>query len=272
MKTRDRIVEAAIDLFNQHGTAEVTTNHIATAAGISPGNLYYHFRNKEDIIRAIFDQMDAAGMEEYRSLAAGGGMGTLEGLAAVLEMIQAFNRRYRFFKRELTSLVLADPLLHERFMGTHRAMLVTVRAALDRAIDDGLMVPIDPARRDLLAEQVWMVALFWLNYLEVGGEQVTDETPAPRHDRRPHPPRALPGQGHQVPFHMTLQATRRFAVRPGTRHRLHRLAPAANEGLESMSERGRSRGWGHKRFREERQATCTMMARVVVKSALQGRE
>ncbi|MFN8512060.1 MAG: helix-turn-helix domain-containing protein [Chloroflexia bacterium] len=57
MSTRERILDAALGLFNERGTAVVSTNHIAAACGISPGNLYYHFRNKEEIIRALFDRM-----------------------------------------------------------------------------------------------------------------------------------------------------------------------------------------------------------------------
>ena len=60
MGAKERVVEAAIRLFNERGTAAVSTNHIADGAGISPGNLYYHFRNKEEIIRAIFGRMIAA--------------------------------------------------------------------------------------------------------------------------------------------------------------------------------------------------------------------
>ncbi len=56
MKTQDRIIHAALALFNQHGEPNITTNHIAADLGISPGNLYYHFRNKEAIIHSIFDQ------------------------------------------------------------------------------------------------------------------------------------------------------------------------------------------------------------------------
>ena len=55
MKTKDKIIATAIDLFNIHGTKAISTNHIAKEMGISPGNLYYHFRSKNDIIRSISD-------------------------------------------------------------------------------------------------------------------------------------------------------------------------------------------------------------------------
>ena len=55
MNTKDKIITTAIDLFNIHGTKAISTNHIAKKMGISPGNLYYHFRSKNDIIRSISD-------------------------------------------------------------------------------------------------------------------------------------------------------------------------------------------------------------------------
>jgi len=64
--TRGRIVDAAIQLFNERGVAAVTTNHVAGHLKISPGNLYYHFRNKEEIVREAFDRMNAEADEVWR--------------------------------------------------------------------------------------------------------------------------------------------------------------------------------------------------------------
>lgn len=174
MKTRDRIIAAAIDLFNAQGTKGVTTNHIAAAVGISPGNLYYHFRNKGDILRAIFEEMDAYGLERYREITAEAPPGTLEAMERCFVMIQEYNWRYRFFKRELTALLMDDPLLRERFRRTHRQMLAIVRQSNECAVALGVFHPLAERELDLLTEAIWMVALFWLNYLEVGGEPVDD--------------------------------------------------------------------------------------------------
>lgn len=56
-KTRDRILETALALFNQDGFAKVTTARIAAEVGISEGNLWYHFRTKRDLVVALWEQL-----------------------------------------------------------------------------------------------------------------------------------------------------------------------------------------------------------------------
>ncbi len=176
MKTRDKIIDAAIQLFNEQGTKGVTTNHIAAAVAISPGNLYYHFRNKEDIIRAVFEQMDTYGLEQYQRVLDQFQSGTLEAIEQTFLMIQNFNWRYRFFKRELTALIMSDTLLRESFGRTHHTMLTVVRQSNDRAVAIGTLKPMTKKEMALFTEAIWLVALFWLNYLEVGGEEINDDT------------------------------------------------------------------------------------------------
>ncbi len=176
MKTRDKIIDSALRLFNEQGTKAVSTNHIAAAVGISPGNLYYHFRNKEDIIRVIFEQMDTYGMEQYFFIFNDHQMGTLEAIEETFIMIQKFNWRYRFFKRELTALIMNDSLLKESFHQTHRRMLEVIRQSNNAAVAIGTLKPLSPQEMALFTEEIWLVALFWLNYLEVGGEEINDET------------------------------------------------------------------------------------------------
>jgi AcrR family transcriptional regulator len=177
MSTRDRIIETAITLFNEQGTRGVSTNHIAAACGISPGNLYYHFRNKEEIILAIFQQMTRVGVEEYRAINDGRPPEAGAAVTAMLDtfvMVQRFNWRYRFFKRELTALLQNDPELAAVFAQVHRGHRQIVRESIEASIRDGFIVPMAAAELALFVEQLWLIILFWLNYLEVGGEEVDD--------------------------------------------------------------------------------------------------
>jgi AcrR family transcriptional regulator len=176
MKTRDKIIDAAIQLFNEQGTKSISTNHIAATVGISPGNLYYHYRNKEDIIRAIFEQMDAYGAEQYQIILDMYPPGTIEALEHTFCMIQEYNWRYRFFKRELTALIMNDPLLKERFHTTNSLMREMIRSTIDGGIAHGSIKSMTAATKENFIDAIWLVALFWLNYLEVGGEEVSKTT------------------------------------------------------------------------------------------------
>ena len=169
-------METARLLFNEKGTRHVTTNHIAEQMGISPGNLYYHFRNKEDIIRALFEQLTAYGVVEYQNVLQQYPPGTLESLEQTFSMIQAFNWRYRFFKRELTALIMNDPHLKVRFHEVNKIQLEMIRESIRQAMAQGFLRPLDAKTLDLLTEEIWLVTLFWLNYLEVGGEEVNERT------------------------------------------------------------------------------------------------
>jgi AcrR family transcriptional regulator len=176
MKTKDKIIETARLLFNEKGTRHVTTNHIAEGAGISPGNLYYHFRNKEDIILALFERLAAEGFEEYQKVLQQYPPGTLESMDQTFSMIQTFNWRYRFFKRELTALIMNDPLLKERFGDVNRMQLTVIGQSIGQAMEKGFLRPLDDRTLGLLTEEVWLVTLFWLNYLDIGGEEVDEQT------------------------------------------------------------------------------------------------
>lgn len=173
VNTRRRILETAIRLFNRKGTKAVTTNHIAAAMGISPGNLYYHFRSKEDIIRGILDLMDESGFEATRRIQSETVPISLETLERQFRVIQEINWRFRFFKRELPSLIMKDPALKVRFKKSHDAILFMLRDSIQRYGEAGLLQKMDDGEMDLLSHELWLVILFWLNYLEISGMKVT---------------------------------------------------------------------------------------------------
>ncbi len=173
--TRGRIVDAALALFNERGTQAVTTNHIAAAIGISPGNLYYHFRNREDIVRSIFSLMERESREGFGPIAVNAQTLGLEAFEETFRFIQGFNRRFAFFKRELPVLLLRDPELKASFHAVHQETLGLVRALIDGAVAGGALRPLATSERQLLAEMSWMLTLFWTNYLEVTGDDTEEE-------------------------------------------------------------------------------------------------
>lgn len=172
--TRDFILDITVTLFNEQGTAAISTNHIAEAAGISPGNLYYHFKNKEDIIRAVLDRM----IEEWNAvyLVPADAVFDLTLLREALRQNFDLLWQYRFFYRELGALVRHDRQLGKRYKSIQEQRQREQLALFDRLAAAGVFKW--PRKRSEVEETLsiaWIVGNYWLAHLESGGETVTPE-------------------------------------------------------------------------------------------------
>src|SRR5216117_3311983 len=103
MNTRERILATALRLFNESGTAPVSTNHIADELGISPGNLYYHFRNKEDIVEQVFARYEAR--MDQTLLVPEERLPNLEDVWLQLHLVFECMWDYRFLYRDLVDIL-----------------------------------------------------------------------------------------------------------------------------------------------------------------------
>jgi AcrR family transcriptional regulator len=174
MNTKERIIETAIVLFNEQGTAAVSTNHLASALSMSPGNLYYHFRNKEEIIRAILERMIARWEALYEF--------PEERAPRLTDVQQLVTENfllvwdYRFFYRELSALVQRDPVLKERYQQIRRERLARLEALVQRFVSaPSPRSPQTPASVSNLAKLCWLISDYWLPFLEIDGELVLPE-------------------------------------------------------------------------------------------------
>ena len=177
MKTRDRILQASLQLFNEQGERAVTTNHIAAHLGMSPGNLYYHFRNKQQIIAELVARYEAE-VEGYLQVPQGRAL-TLQDKAHYLESINQGLWQYRFLLRDLEHLVSADPEMAERYRQFSRRCVQSGQAIYQGLVDAGFLCA-KRATPEALALNSWLLMTSWVSFLcttVLDGEQ-SELTPA----------------------------------------------------------------------------------------------
>src|SRR5690554_7101634 len=155
MKTRDKIILASLDLFNERGERNVTTNHIAAHLNISPGNLYYHFRSKTDIIYEIFLQYQLL-VDHYLQLPQGRQL-TLDDKIHYLESVFDGLWSYRFFHRDLEHYLDSDERLRRGYRDFTMRCLRAIREILAGLQESGILRPLDGAHVQSMALNVWLV-------------------------------------------------------------------------------------------------------------------
>lgn len=166
MKTRDKILKKSLDLFNEQGERKVSTNHIAAALEISPGNLYYHFRNKDEIIFELFLQYESATRAllmapEDRLLTYADKLGYFEG---ILENMW----EYRFLHRDLEHLIADSPVLQERYQQFALQVMAQGRRIYQRLAESGLVEAQDDEVEALILN-IWVLITSWIPFLHASG-------------------------------------------------------------------------------------------------------
>jgi len=111
MKTKERILIGALDLFNLHAASEVTTNDIARELKMSPGNLYFHYKNKEQIVRELFKRLAQDTTQIWKPQTQLARKNEKIQLVDFIDKNLQLYWKYRFFHRELYTLRKKDPEL-----------------------------------------------------------------------------------------------------------------------------------------------------------------
>jgi len=167
-QTRQRILDASLAMFNAQGEPSVTTNHIADELEISPGNLYYHFRNKDDIIEHLFGRY-----EERMDAALAAPTGRLPGLEDIwlqLHLVFECIWDYRFLYRDLANILSRNRRLRIRFARILRRADEQAHTVM-RGLSQAEVMRASATELDAAATNVLVIATFWLNYASARGDK-----------------------------------------------------------------------------------------------------
>jgi AcrR family transcriptional regulator len=166
--TRQRILDASLAMFNAHGEPNITTNHIADELEISPGNLYYHFRNKDDIIEHLFGRYE----ERIDNVLAtpSGRLPGLEDVWLQLHLVFECIWDYRFLYRDLVDILSRNRRLRIRFARILKRADERAHAVMRGLTQAGVMRA-SARELDAAATNVLVISTFWMNYAAARGDK-----------------------------------------------------------------------------------------------------
>lgn len=170
MKTRDKIIHASIELFNEQGERNVTTNHIAAHLGISPGNLYYHFRNKEDIILSIYEEYARNLLLDVFPIVSADTK-PFDSIIMYMDAVFQAMMKFRFFYSNLPVLLAKNPMLREKYVEVQHCIAERVSQLLLK-LRDADMVNFEDEELPDIVSILRLVNTFWLSFYQTQTSKV----------------------------------------------------------------------------------------------------
>lgn len=163
MKTRDRILQAALEMFNDQGERKVSTNHLAAHMDMSPGNLYYHFKNKQEIIYELFLQYEER-VDEILEVPSDRQL-TVEDKVNYLRNVFQGIWEFRFIHRDMEHLLMSEQRLHARYRDFFRRCQLKTQA-IYQGLNDAGIISLDGQAVEGLALNTWIVVTSWYSFLQ----------------------------------------------------------------------------------------------------------
>ena len=159
-RTRDRILDASLALFNEEGLAKVSTHRIAAELGISPGNLHYHFKAKQLIVGTLFRHF-----EERLSacMAAAAEVDALDDVWLSLHLAFEAVNAYRFVYRDVDYLLNEYPDLEARAQALTARNLLAARS-LCTGLQQAGVIDAGVEEIEMLALQIVFSTTCWFSF------------------------------------------------------------------------------------------------------------
>jgi AcrR family transcriptional regulator len=159
-RTAERILEATLDLFNRFGEPNVSTTLISAELHISPGNLYYHYPAKDELINCLFDRYETslAGL-----LAAADEVTDVEDAWFFMHSLFELIWQYRFLYRDLNDLLSKNRRLETQFQAVLKNKTRAVKALLGGMSRSGA-ISIDSREVDVTGTCMVVVLTYWLSF------------------------------------------------------------------------------------------------------------
>ena len=159
-RTRDRILDAALRLFNEEGLPAVSTHRIAAELGISAGNLHYHFKSKRLLVAWLFRRYED---RLAPCLAAAASATALDDLWLSLHLTFEAINEYRFIPRDMEHLLNESPELEARAQALTAHQLLAARSLCAGLADAGVLeASADDV--EMLALQIVFTTSCWFSF------------------------------------------------------------------------------------------------------------
>jgi AcrR family transcriptional regulator len=159
-RTAERILEVTLELFNRFGEPNVSTTLISAELNISPGNLYYHYPAKDELINSLFDRYERALGE---LLQAADSVRNIEDAWLFFHMLFELIWQYRFLYRDLNDLLSKNRRLETHFQFVLKNKSRAVQQVLDALAAEGGML-VERRQAEAAANAMVVVLTYWLSF------------------------------------------------------------------------------------------------------------
>lgn len=168
VSTKQRIIKTAIELFNKNGYGASTLFELADKKlGMTRGNLTYHFKNKDQLLLTIVDEMWQKILVERNKSRQ---LPSFKNLHNEIQLYHRFQQEYAFFF--LDTQVLTHPVIKTKVQEMTTQTIKDCEMAIAFAIASGNMHP-EPFKGIYhnIAFKTWMLSFFWLSQQTILAKQ-----------------------------------------------------------------------------------------------------